>query len=473
MKHNKIILLLILLAFIDGTGVTAQPLPGAPKNIIIMIGDGMGYNQVQSANLYHHGTFNAQQYEQFPVSLFVSTYPARFGTSDDPAEWSSEYNAAQAWTDFDYVKSGYTDSAPAATSMATGKKTYSRAIGMDLDFQPIETLCEFAKSLGKSAGVVSSVQLSHATPAGFAAHSKHRNRYEEIARAMFIESELDVIMGCGNPDYDNSGQPVEDDKEYKYVGGEETWLAVTSGKTTFPVATDGGMTMLQDSDGEGTPDAWHFIDAKQEFEQLRTGDTPARVLGIPRVHKTLQQSRGEGEGREDAYAVPLNEGVPALAAMVEGALNVLDNDADGLFLMIEGGAIDWAGHANQPGRLIEEQQAFNDAVDAVIDWIERNGGWEENLLIITADHETGYLTGPKERDNSPVSNPLVSTGKESMPEMRFNSDGHTNQLVPLYAKGAGSGYFNMFADEHDPVHGYYVNNTEIAQVAFMLWGRNY
>ena len=85
--------------------------------------------------------------------------------------------------------------------------------------------------------------------------------------------------------------------------------------------------------------------------------------------------------------------VPNLALMTKGALNVLDNDPDGFFLMVEGGAVDWANHANQLGRLIEEQNDFNDAVDVAIEWIKANGGWEKNLLIVTGDHECGYLTG--------------------------------------------------------------------------------
>ena len=95
--------------------------------------------------------------------------------------------------------------------------------------------------------------------------------------------------------------------------------------------------------------------------------------------------------------MPLNTTVPGLATMTEGALNVLDNDEQGFFLMVEGGAIDWAAHANQTGRTIEEEIDFNKAVDAVIYWVQRNSNWSETVLIVTGDHETGTLYGPGSR----------------------------------------------------------------------------
>ena len=121
-------------------------------------------------------------------------------------------------------------------------------------------------------------------------------------------------------------------------------------------------------------------------------------MGVPEV--SIQPRSKPGRRRLvptprciPANDTPLNTTVPSLALMTKGALNVLDNDPDGFFVMIEGGAVDWANHANQLGRLIQEQNDFNDAVDVAIDWIKANGGFEKNLLIVTGDHETGYLDG--------------------------------------------------------------------------------
>lgn len=144
--------------------------------------------------------------------------------------------------------------------------------------------------------------------------------------------------------------------------------------------------------------------------------------------------------------------------MAKVALNVLDNDEDGFFLMIEGGAVDWAGHANQNGRLIEEQEDFNQAVEAVCDWVEANSSWSETLVIVTGDHETGYLTG-----TAGVYDEVINYGQGVMPAMAWNSGNHTNQLIPFYAKGSGAEIFKKLANEFYPVRGNYLDNTEISE----------
>ena len=144
---------------------------------------------------------------------------------------------------------------------------------------------------------------------------------------------------------------------------------------------------------------------------------------------------------------------------------MLDEDPDGFFLMIEGGAGDWANHGNQKGRLIEEQVAFDEAVDSVIDWVESDSSWSETLLIVTADHESGYLTGPGsgQFSSGPVWKPIGMAGAGSMPGMQFNSTGHTNQLVPLFARGAGSELLSAAAIRTDIVRGAYCDNTDVGK----------
>ena len=123
------------------------------------------------------------------------------------------------------------------------------------------------------------------------------------------------------------------------------------------------------------------------------------------------------------------------------AINVLSANDKGFVLMIEGGAIDWANHANQKGRMIEEQIDFNNAVGSVIAWVEKNGGWDNNLVVVASDHECGYLLGPNDGDNNPNTNPIINKGKGHVPDMKYNSGNHTNMLVPVYAKGSGAELF--------------------------------
>ncbi len=79
----------------------------------------------------------------------------------------------------------------------------------------------------------------------------------------------------------------------------------------------------------------------------------------------------------DPYAEPLIDSVPTLEEMTRAALNIVDNDPDGFVLMVEGGAVDWAAHANHSGRVIEEEIDFNHSVEAVVEWVEKNSNWGE------------------------------------------------------------------------------------------------
>jgi alkaline phosphatase len=149
---------------------------------------------------------------------------------------------------------------------------------------------------------------------------------------------------------------------------------------------------------------------------------------------------------------------------------VLDNDRDGFVLMIEGGAIDWAAHANQSGRTIEEEMDFNASVDAVIAWVNKCSNWKETLLIVTGDHETGDLWGPGSGivDGKAVFKPIVNKGKGNVPGMQWNSPEHTNQLIPLYAKGSAAQFLRNYARAFDPVRGAYLDNTNIADLVFSI-----
>jgi alkaline phosphatase len=413
------------------------------KNVIIMISDGWGYNQIAATDYYQYGKLGTQSYESFPFQMGMSTYSV------------GSYDPSAAWGSFDYLNQKPTDSAAAATAMSTGEKTYDAAIGVDDDKTVLRHISEDLEAAGKATGVVSSVQFSHATPAGFVAHNSSRNNYSAIANEMLMDSATDVIIGAGNPLYDDNGD-LRTIKNYNYVGGSATWNALLDG--TLEVS---------DANGDGIVDEldkWTLIQEKSEFETLQSGETPSRLVGVAQAATTLQQARG-GDGKADPYAVPLNDNVPDLATITNVALNVLDNDEDGFFLMIEGGAVDWAGHANQSGRVIEEQIDFNMAVEAVNAWVRENSNWGETLLIVTGDHETGYLTGPDSgTEFDPMWTAVVNNGSGVLPGMEWNSGNHTNSIVPLYAKGDAARLLKAYANESDPVRGSYIDNTEIAEL---------
>jgi alkaline phosphatase len=227
---------------------TTSAQPRKPKNIIILIADGWSYNHVAASSLYEHGKTGALVYESFPVRLAMSTCPL-----------DGTYDPERAWSDFGYVNEGATDSAAAATQMATGVRTYDGAIGVDRDKQRVMNVGERAEELGRASGVITTVMLSHATPAGFAAHNEARDNYEQIAREMIDDSRLDVIMGTGHPWYDDNGTCVAAVGEggaitttngYEYVGGADTWLKLLTG------------SVGNDADGDGIADPWRLVQTR-------------------------------------------------------------------------------------------------------------------------------------------------------------------------------------------------------------------
>ncbi|GAB3180394.1 alkaline phosphatase [Nesterenkonia halophila] len=411
----------------------------APKNVIYMIGDGMGYNHLSATNLYESGQTRYQlDGEADPETLeeqpgdAVQTYEEwdHYALSTFPA--GGEYDPEAAWSSHDWVQSGATDSAAAGTAMATGEKTENGVLGLDADGESAENLSERAVATGRSAGVVSSVPFSHATPAAWAAHDESRENYHAIASEM-IDSDLDVIFGAGHPHYDDDSQQV-DDADYSYIS-EEDYQRLSEGETDFT-----------------------FTDEDADFSAYADGeDVPERAFGLAQAASTLQQARS-AEG-DQPYAAEAND-VVDLTTMSEAALNVLGQNEEGFHLMVEGGAIDWAGHANESARDIEETQSFNNAVDAVVDWVEAESSWEETMVVVTADHETGYLAGS---EDDPGFSPMTGEADE-MPDSAWYSEDHTNQVVPFFVRGAGAETFGDEVVGTDPVRGDYLDNTVVADV---------
>ncbi len=449
---------------VAGTGVLAGSLalgastpalatdgaPTGPKNIIVLIGDGMGYNHIDATSLYQHGTTNhqvavdpaagtvehvpgtpSQVFQSFPVQVAMSTYSANGRAGYDPTK---------AWADFTWIAEGATDSAAAGTALATGVKTNNGILGVDPAGNVVKNVAERAAELDKATGVVTSVPFNHATPAAWGAHNASRNDSTGISTEM-IDGPLDVIMGAGHPGYDDDHQPRDAD---------------------YSLISEGDFQRLQDGQTART-----FIEDRADFEALATTEGgPTQVFGLAQVANTLQQGRsGDSEGQLP-FAVAQND-VPSLETMTKGALNALEQDEDGLFLMVEGGAIDWTGHANETTRNIEETVDFNASVEAVVEWVETESSWDETLVIVTADHETGYLDGSS---SDPTWTPITGE-KGQLPDQKWFSGNHTNQLVPLFAKGVGSDLLGSYAVGSDPVRGAYLDNVDVARVAFESWGR--
>lgn len=387
MRTNRLFTVFVLL-------LAALAALAAPKNVILMIGDGMGPDIVAAAGAYRYGAahraFGGDKrlaLETLARHYFVTTY------STD----GKGYDCGWAGGSVEYPKNGATDSAAAATAIACGVKTYNGAIDMDKAGRNLSSITEVAQQAGLKTGVVTSVLFYDATPACFAAHNAGRGNAKPITHEMLFGVQPDVLMGAGNP----NGL-----KENPYAAIEEAdWAAITGGKTPYALAQ-----------------------TRAEFLAAITTPAKGKLLGLFTGGVALAPRNADGKGADAAQ--------PTLAEMTQAALTTLANP-NGFVLMVEGGAIDKNAHPNKLDATIGETLAFDDAVAAVLTWIAAHGGWEENLLIITADHDTGYLNSVK-----PVAAgtpPTVAWGTNGA------WGGHTNRLVDLYAQGVGSERFDAYA----------------------------
>ncbi|MGM0486787.1 MAG: alkaline phosphatase, partial [Planctomycetota bacterium] len=186
---------------------------------------------------------------------------------------------------------------------------------------------------------------------------------------------------------------------------------------------------------------------------------------------------------------------PTLRKMTKGALNVLQKNANGMFMMVEGGAVDWKNHGNDivnheddMESMLREQEDFDDSVEEVMTWVDENSNWDESLLIVTSDHECGGIWGPDMVDENGTPNTddegnviwqnVIDNGKDNLPGVQYTSSGHTNALVPMWARGAGAELLQDLVDGTDEEakefwtqfggeaswDGSYIDNTDLFTV---------
>lgn len=448
--------------------------PNKAKNVILLISDGAGINTWHAASYYRHGALGHEIYDDFDIKLFASTHP--LNTSNVPThsqDGAVTFDADKIWgkdkTDsvfkgslgnypgyfsgYDYMRADYTDSAAAATALASGHKTYNNAINWSNDNQKLKHIGEYVVENGKALGVITSVQWSHATPAGFLAHNASRNDYAAIGKEIVESGLATVVMGSGHPLYDANGKPTtpKNDKAYSYVGGKAEWDRLVSGKT-----------------------AYKHIETKADFVALANNKLDmgkkTKLLGTVQNHATLQFNR------DGVAAGNLLTNQPDLATMTKGALNLVAKNPNGFMLMVEGGAVDWAAHANNLPRLVEEQIDFNQAVEAVTAWVDEHSSWDETLVIVTTDHGNGLLQGPD--SNKEAFSDIVNQGAGALPLVRWHTDTHTRELVPVYAKGAGADFLTTVAKPNPGLATYhvpeesqqFVDNTDIFRTVASAFG---
>ena len=309
----------------------------APKYVFLFIGDGMSYPQIQSTSDFL-GALNDEDYWQAAPSLDDNQ-----GAILDGPEYLNFMNFEAAGSAVTYDSNSFApDSASTATSIATGYKTYSGSINVDeTGTVEYETIAEKLHSQkGYSVGVITSVNLNHATPAAFYAHQASRNDYYDIGLEL-VESGFEYFAGGG---------------------------------LLSPDGAEGDQTNLYD------------LAEQAGYNVVMTQEEAEAVTGGPVV--IIDEHLADGDAM--AYEVDRTEDMWALSDYVSKGIEVLSQDEDGFFMMCEGGKIDWACHANDAASTIHDTQALADAVQVAIDFAAQHP--EETLIVVTGDHETGGLT---------------------------------------------------------------------------------
>lgn len=239
---------------------------------------------------------------------------------------------------------GVTDSGAGGTALAVGHKTKNGVIGMDSDGKiPYKSIAYLAKEKGMKVGITTSVSIDHATPAAFYANQADRDMYYEIALDI-LKSKFDFFGGAGFL------KPTMNAKKEEVA-------------SIFPQLEKGGYKL-----------AYGLEDLK------KIGSKSEKVI--------LMNNKGT-DPSSLKFAIDQKEGDLKLADITSAAIENLSNSKNGFFLMVEGGKIDWACHANDGATAVKEVLDFNAAVGKAYDFYLKHK--DETLIIVTADHETGGL----------------------------------------------------------------------------------
>jgi len=280
-----------------------------------------------------------------------------------------------------------TDSGAAGTALATGTKTKNGAIGMDSLGNRLKSILEITEEHGLATGLVSTSSITHATPASFIAHQSSRGSYEDIAMD-FLKTDIEVFIGGGYDHFAKRKDKLNLIDSLKFRGYE----------------VDTSMSMVLKS-------------------------TSRKLAGLTAPVHNPYRLKGRGEMLPEASVK---------------AIEILNKNPKGFFLMIEGSQIDWAGHANVADTLVDETLDFDKAVGVALDFAKNDG---HTLVVITADHETGGVT---------ITGGDILSHKV---KLNFSTKDHTAVMVPVYAFGPGAEKFTGIFD-----------NTELFQKILSCFG---
>ena len=490
--------ILLISMFLCGAQGFAADAPEA-KYIILFIGDGMQLQHEMAASRFLFGTDTGLSFHSFPYQNAMTTwnvttynaYAAKAGKANydpetfdplvgyDPAQGGEQpwplaqgndsyflWNETTGKTTPDgkpTMSGPATDSAAAATVMATGIKTETGNLSWlagDPDDGQIETIAEKERRIkGRAIGVVSTVPFSHATPAGFVSHNVNRNNFYTgilgytglgIADEIITKTKPEVVIGSGhprwnNPDWSFTGGHISK-KMYKRLKNSEDFVFVEREPDK-----DGAAALSEAADRA-------VAAGKMLFGLFGGGgagnfEPPVPVQGQARVERATTEN-------------------PLLADLVLSAVKVLGSDPDGFFLLAEQGDLDWANHKNDYQWMVGTVWDLHNAVQALVDYVNQPGDdmdWSNTLVMVTADHANSYLR-LKDTDKlvaGYLPEQICVDGSTvcGYPggEVTYSTGGHTNEPVMLYAMGDAAVLFEQYEGQWYPGTRL-VDNTHLYRV---------
>ncbi|KRF18781.1 alkaline phosphatase [Nocardioides sp. Soil797] len=393
------------------------------KNVILLIGDGMGDSEITVARNYAKGA--AGQFEgidALPVTGSYTTYSLQKGTEKP-----------------DYVP----DSAATGSAWATGTKTYDNAISVDTFGEPQETLLEWAKERGLKTGDVTTSELQDATPAVQVSHISARKCYGPVATAANCPDETLEAGGPGSI----TEQLIETRPDVTLGGGSKTFQETATG------GDYAGKTLQEQAEERG----YNIVENKDDLAAVSTADQDAPLLGLfaegnlpVRYTGPIAQKGGTGEPVECTENADRPDTQPSLADMTSKAIDLLDND-NGFFLQVEGASIDKEDHAANACGQIGETVDLDEATQAALEFAKKDGN---TLVIVTADHaHTSQIVEANQQTPGLTTNLITADGQPMTVNYATSetpgSQSHTGSQVRIAAYGPGAANVSGLTDQTD------------------------
>lgn len=385
------------------------------KNVILLIGDGMGDSEITAARNFAHGAGGYfKGLDALPFSGHYTHYSLNKNTKKP-----------------DYV----TDSAASATAWSTGVKSYNGAIGVDVNGKAYTTLIELAKKKGMATGDITTAEIQDATPAALIAHVVHRKCYGPKVTAEKCPENLLENGGLGSI----SEQLISTRADVTMGGGMKTFEEKASfgeykDKTLLEQAIEKGFTVVTNSD-----ELQKVKQANQKTPVLglfALGNMPVRLKGPQAsLHGNLEKPVVSCEVNKERTA-----DVPLLADMTRKAIDLLKVNKNGFFLQVEGASIDKQAHKNNPCGQFGETMDLDEAVQVALDFAKKDGN---TLVIVTADHAhatqivypnakaPGFTQAVMTADGAPMT---ISYGNSE----DINDAGHTGAQLRVASYGPGA-----------------------------------